>query len=133
MTRSAVPRPLLIVLASAALVAAGACYYAVDPADSAGLSRLLPRCAWRELTGWACPACGLQRALHAALHGRLAEALSYNYFFVVSLPLLAAAVVAALWLPPRHWLSRAVGSSRVLHAYLFLLFVWWIARNVWNL
>lgn len=125
-------RRILLLLAPAALVAVGACYYVADPATADGLSRYMPRCLWHDLTGWTCPACGLQRALHASLHGHLAEALSYNYFFIISLPLLLAALAAALLLPPRHWLSRAVSSPWTGYAYVVLLFVWWIARNVWN-
>ena len=48
-----------------------ALYYAVDPSHDVWL----PRCPFHALTGWDCPACGGQRALHSLLHGRFGEAL----------------------------------------------------------
>ncbi|RKV71031.1 MAG: DUF2752 domain-containing protein [Alloprevotella sp.] len=35
---------------------------------------------FRSATGYSCPGCGAQRAIHSLLHGHFAEAISYNYF-----------------------------------------------------
>ena len=54
-------------------------YFFFDPNQQVWM----PKCPLRLLTGWNCPACGLQRAAHALLHGRFVEALTYNYFIVI--------------------------------------------------
>ena len=41
-----------------------------DPADHTPL----PKCLLKTVTGYDCPGCGAQRALHALLHGRIADA-----------------------------------------------------------
>ena len=45
-----------------------------------------PRCIFKQTTGLSCAGCGMQRFLHAFLHGRFAEAISYNYFIILLIP-----------------------------------------------
>ena len=92
----------------------------------------MPKCPFRLLTGWNCPACGLQRALHALLHGKFTEALSYNYFFVVSIPYVIALFVAeALKRIPRgDNLIRAVEHPVLARVYIVLFIAWGIIRNL---
>ncbi|WP_244614428.1 DUF2752 domain-containing protein [Elizabethkingia argenteiflava] len=47
------------------------------------------KCPFRQITGYDCPGCGSQRALHALLHGNLKLAFSYNALFVMGLAYLA--------------------------------------------
>lgn len=56
--------------AACILVAVVVIYFFVDPASTT----LAPRCHFKALTGFDCPGCGFQRALHAALHGDFATA-----------------------------------------------------------
>ncbi len=103
-------------------------YHFVDPSSETHLIQ----CPWRLLTGTLCPACGSQRALHALVHGHLAEAWSYNYFFIISIPF-ALAVVLASWYNFGHrldGLKRIVLHPITLKAYVVLFCVWWIARNL---
>ena len=37
-------------------------------------------CLFRATTGYSCPGCGAQRALHSLMHGHFLEAIRYNYF-----------------------------------------------------
>ncbi len=50
-----------------------------------------PKCVFHELTGFACPGCGLTRAFHAMLNGHFLESLRYNAL----LPIYLAALVYA--------------------------------------
>ena len=110
------------------LVALGVLYYFIDP-----MLQYFPlQCPWRTLTGTLCPACGLQRAFHALMHGRWLEALGYNYFFILSVPFVLMAV-AAEWYNWHHKLDglRAfLYNGRTLYAYVGLYFGWWILRNL---
>ena len=45
-----------------------------------------PRCFFHLVSGWDCPGCGGQRALHQLLHGHLQSALRHNALFVLLLP-----------------------------------------------
>ena len=93
------------------------------------------QCPWHMLTGTLCPACGTQRALNALVHGHLGQALSYNYFFVLSIPYAMIAVLVSWY----NFGNRLDGLKRIafhpitLKAYVVLFFLWWIARNLLHL
>lgn len=53
-----------------------------DPSSHA----FYPRCWLYLATGWQCPGCGVLRATHALLHGRVMEALHLNPLFVILVP-----------------------------------------------
>lgn len=123
---SSLRKPLV---ALALLLGAAACvllYYHINPARVGWM----PRCPFRWLTGWQCPACGNQRALHALLHGRLADAWGFNPFFLLSLPYLTALVAARLVRDRRPRLYAALAHRRVVMAYVVLICLWWVGRNV---
>ena len=83
----------------------------------------MPSCVMKRLTGFDCPGCGSQRALHAW---------SYNLF----LPF----VVAYLLLLLAHWIfpaSRRLGtlhrrltSPAAIWTILSLIIVWTVVRNL---
>ena len=102
-----------------------AVYYAVTP-DSG----FYPRCLFLQLTGWECPGCGSQRAIHALMHGDWAGAWSYNRAlpFLVALMVVAGAVSVIPGRFPR--LHRMVSSRAGLLAVLALIVAWTVARNV---
>lgn len=111
--------PLLLLLAGV--------YYCVDPAQP-----FMPRCPFKLLTGFDCPACGNQRALHQLLHLHLDEAFRYNPFLFISLPYLGA-LVWCQWFDPHERLRRLrtfCHSRKVVLTYLVMTIVWWVARNL---
>ena len=75
----------MIALVAVAVLCAAGIYYFYDPS----LNGFFPRCPFLSITGWRCPGCGSQRAIHAILHGDLATAWHFNAMMVVSLPILA--------------------------------------------
>lgn len=82
-------------------------------------------CPFHWLTGWHCPGCGSQRALHDLLHGRLAEAFGHNAAMVLSIPLLGAQ-----WGIGR-WRGKALATdNRVVHAWGIALVCWGVLRNL---
>lgn len=100
---SAARKPLFasaaVLLVLAALVGA-ALLYRFDPAQYG----FYPRCQFHAMTGLQCPGCGGLRAVHALLHGHVAEAWRLNALFVAALPALLAVVG---W----RWLCRRCDSS----------------------
>lgn len=110
------------------MIVMGIVFYFVNPT-----TRHFPfLCLWKVVTGTQCPACGFQRAFHALIHGYLVEALSYNYFFVLSIPLAFSAILSE-WYNYHHkldWLWAIVHNRYTLITYVFLYFCWWILRNI---
>ena len=92
----------------------------------------MPGCVFRKVTGLECPGCGMTRATHAALHGRIGDAFQFNPIGMVLLPLamVGIAIEAIGWvrgkplpfrLNPGRWGAIAIGVG---------LIFWWIGRNV---
>jgi hypothetical protein len=110
------------------ILAVGAVYFWADP----GSFSFFPRCIFKMLTGWDCAACGTQRALHAFLHGRISEGLSYNYFLLIALPILLAVALTEHFFPPAWQRKcRRVLYHRALILTLGLLTIaWTFWRNI---
>ncbi len=105
-------------------------FYLFDPASAGGFWA----CPFHRLTGWYCPGCGGQRALHELLHGHFAAALRLNPFAVLVFLPLAGYVCAAYALrvlgatrlpelPTRGWLVAVLLAAMVLFG---------VVRNVWG-
>ena len=91
-----------------------------------------PKCPFYIITGYQCPACGLQRAAYQLLHLNLIEALRYNPFLVISIPY-ALLVVIASWLDFRYQydkLKRVCLHPITVKTYIIMFVCWWIIRNV---
>ena len=106
-------------------------YALADPSSSI----LFPKCPVKLLTGMQCPSCGVQRALHSLLQGRLLEALSYNYWFILSIPYFLLVALSTLFKtrPFMARIYRIVTHKGVIYAYIVLFFLWWILRNILEL
>lgn len=102
--------------------------YFLDPLQY----RFMPKCVFKLITGYDCPGCGFQRAVHALLHGRISEAIHYNLFLLVGIPYLLA-IVFANFLPysKKKQKMLAVLEGRALaYSYVVLFFLWMIIRNI---
>lgn len=64
---------LLIVIAGLAVL-----FFVLDPANH----NIFPRCIFNSVTGYYCPGCGSQRAIHSLLHMDIAGVVSYNFLFI---------------------------------------------------
>lgn len=101
-------------------------YFLFDPAGSVWF----PRCPFLVLTGFRCPGCGSQRALHALLHGEVAEAWRLNALLLLELPLMA--LLTAAWVMRRRFprLRLLLNSQALILTLLTTIIVWTIARNI---
>ena len=120
-----VSRRVLTVAGIIAVAALTAVYYMLPP-DSG----VYPRCMFRQLTGLDCPGCGSQRAIHALLHGHVAEAWDYNAMLLVGLPLVA--LIAAAYTVRRRWpaLHRLLNSQALILLILSTIIGWTVIRNI---
>lgn len=115
------------IIIAAAVLTVAVLYYCFSPAESVWF----PKCPTKLLTGFDCPSCGAQRAFHAALHGHFGEAIRYNFFLLVGIPYLLAAVIASAGSGKvSEWTRTHLLSPVMLWIYLGLYLVWWIVRNI---
>lgn len=111
----------------AAAAAASLILYAfIDPADTAWL----PKCPVHLLTGFDCPGCGSQRALHAIFHGDLAEALRFNAMLFLFIPLIV--LMALIEMRRERWPKayKALYRPAAIYSILGLIAGWTILRNI---
>ncbi len=100
-------------------------YYSHDPSAAQA-----PKCVFRLLTGWDCPGCGAQRALHALLHGHIDRAWGYNPFLFFAVPAALFFIVVEAMRKSRPRLHRAVINEYTIVAVLAAVLAWWIFRNL---
>lgn len=119
---------ILIACALVLVAVAAVVLYVFDPSEYV----LMPKCLFKMLTGWDCPGCGFQRAMHALLHGHVAEAIRFNVFLVVAVPYLLALLVANfLCSADRKAKMLAILESRTaIWIYVVLYVTWMVVRNV---
>ena len=60
-------------------------FWIFDPTDQ---NTFFWQCPFYKLTGWQCPGCGSQRAIHSLLHGELSNAFQFNPLLFCSIPYL---------------------------------------------
>lgn len=111
-------------LATAVVVAIYAFY---DPAQN-----FFPRCVFKWVTGYDCPGCGSQRAVHALLTGHLAEAWHYNAMLIVAIPFVALLIVANALKNRYPRLHNALNSERVILVCGIAITLWWVGRNIFG-
>jgi hypothetical protein len=116
------PRLYRILLIASGAIAI-ALLYSFDPSSTTGF---LP-CPFRSITGFLCPGCGAQRALHDLLHGRIAEAFHHNAALVIALP-----VLGLQWMVPQLFQMerRFVHDNRIVFFWLVAVILWGVGRNL---
>lgn len=122
-------RGTLVVLAVSGLVALFAVVGVFPPTANSWY----PKCISYQLAGIHCPGCGMTRAVHCALNGRLTEAFSQNALVFVVVPYLLVMLLRSLWQylwqapSPRRTIRQPVWVTVTLFAVLLLFAV---VRNI---
>lgn len=89
----------------------------------------LPRCLFRWLSGYDCPACGAQRACMHLLHGEFRTALLCNPYLFVVAPYLLLLLISEWCCAPDARLRSLLTRRTVIVFFALLMFAWWIFRN----
>lgn len=119
---------LIIVIAAVALLSIGAVYYALDPSTTSAF----PRCTFLQLTGYKCPGCGSQRAIHALLHGDVAAAFKYNAILFIFVPWIVLCLYTEVQRKRNPRLYARMHAPVLLWALLIILLLWWLLRNIFG-
>ena len=121
-------RSLVILLVLVALLVIGVVYYALDPSASG----LFPRCTFLSLTGYKCPGCGSQRAIHALLHGDVIGAFKYNALLLVAVPWIVLCLYAESQRVLNPRLYARLNAPLLIWLFLAMVLLWWLLRNIFN-
>ena len=82
------------------------------------------RCPFKALTGYDCPGCGSQRAIHALCSGDFAASWRFN---AALLPALTLALIYIV-VPSRH--AAVLYRPGFIYAVAIAIVAWWILRNL---
>lgn len=91
-----------------------------------------PRCPFLLLTGWQCPGCGSQRAIHCLLHFDLAQAFSYNQLLVISIPYLLIGTYLTYFNKQNKYtkLRRILYGKEAIYLILLIIGLFFVLRNL---
>jgi len=96
-------------------------------------SKFFPKCPFWLLTGWQCPGCGSQRAIHCLLNFDILQAMKQNVLVVLLFPYLVLYTMIDLIKQPSErvlrWRSILFGSVAI-YVVFALIVLFWIIRNL---
>lgn len=90
----------------------------------------MPKCPVKFLTGYDCPGCGSQRAIHSLLRGNVADAFSANALFIAMIPFLALMGYSELSRTRHPRLYRMLCHPAVIGGILVAVIAWAVFRNL---
>ncbi len=104
-----------------------AVYYYFDPSEKS----FFPSCPLKTLTGYDCAGCGVQRALHAILHGNWRAAWALNPLFVLLLPVSLFYLIIIIFRKHpvmRNWYGIFFGRA-ITFVLIVIILVFSLFRN----
>jgi hypothetical protein len=123
-------RPIKYITVTVAIVAAVAVIYYYSRFDP--VLSLSFRCPIKSLTGYDCPGCGSQRALHAVLCGDFRSAWSLNPLMFFAAPLAAVYIVVESYPARFARLHRLLVRPIVVAFVLIAIIAWTVLRNIFD-
>lgn len=89
-------------------------------------------CPFKTITGFHCPGCGSQRAIHQLLHFNIIGAFRLNPLMVLSLPLIFYGLGLQIWnfIFETQYRFQLFYSKLFIYGYFGIVVLYWIARNL---
>ena len=102
--------------------------YLFNPVETA----YTPKCIFHVMTGLNCPGCGMQRFLHAFMHGNFLEAIHYNYMLIVLIPyMFFFGIERFILIGERQERWKNIIEGRIMTTIMIILAPsWFIIRNI---
>lgn len=110
------------------LLAALIVFYVFDPQEQ----DIFPKCAFKTVTGYECPGCGSQRAIHDMLHLQLKQAFSHNALMFLLVPYIVLGVFMEFFGGKTRFpkIEKIFFGKWAAVAVLLIILIFWVGRNV---
>jgi hypothetical protein len=120
-------KKIILTFAVAGILAGVSIYFALNPAESV----YFPPCPFRLLTGFRCPGCGSQRAIHSLLHLDFKQAFLYNPLLIPALLLAGLLIYLGHFGGKNRFpqLYRILSGTKFTRAVCILIVLFGIGRN----
>lgn len=121
-------RILRILIVLLALLGAAFLYGGFSPLEYS----FFPRCPFRVFTGYKCPGCGSQTALHYLLNLNLADAFRSNALLITSIPYAITGGALEFIKHPNDLIIRwrkILFGEKAIYIILAIITCFWIVRN----
>ncbi|MFT5752695.1 MAG: hypothetical protein ACI828_002613 [Flavobacteriales bacterium] len=105
-------------------------YYFNDP-EIAQQGTVFAVCPFHYVTGYHCPGCGSQRAIHDLLNFRLLEAIKHNILLLVVIIVFIGkgySIISKKFFPSNYYDLN--GRPWFTYSLIVLVFSYWILRNI---
>jgi hypothetical protein len=145
---------LYVLCITAILIAGSVIYFNYNPVESF----FFPKCPFLTLTGYKCPGCGSQRAIHALLHLDIRSAFQHNALLIISIPYIllllitkippfspaspvspaspaspvSPASTASTASPVSPRFSLLIQHPAIIWSYGVIVLLFWITRNIFD-
>lgn len=96
-------------------------------------TNLFPKCPFRVLTGYECPGCGSQRAIHYLLNLEMGRAFHENALLVLSIPYVLLLLLAEFLKSKSSFfmsIYKTLFSTKAIWTVFVIIMIWWVARNL---
>ena len=123
---------ILYIFAAIAVIALLAVMVVVYRNNNPLETRMFPKCGFCVATGYKCPGCGGQRAVHYLLNGEFKESFKQNpLFHIGALYVITVMLLKTPLFFPRHKrLLYALTGMTACISWLVGIIAFWILRNV---
>jgi Protein of unknown function (DUF2752) len=95
--------------------------------------KFFPKCAFYTVTGYKCPGCGSQRAIHNLLNLKIGAAIHENLLLIISLPYLIFGAFLDIYRTKKEKYQRIYDklfSGIAVWIIFAIIMLYWIGRNL---
>lgn len=103
-------------------------YFLYNPESNS----FLLKCPFKIFTGFDCPGCGSQRALHSLLHGEFQNAFAYNPLFIIAIPYVFVGILFE-WFGLKYThpqMRKIMFGTNAIYVITVLIILYFIGRNL---
>lgn len=95
-------------------------------------TELFVPCPFYLITGFYCPGCGSQRAIHLLLHGDILGAFRFNPLMVLTLPILIYGLGTTMtnWIFGTSYRFMLFYNKLFIFGFFGLALIYWVLRNL---
>ena len=102
-------------------------FFVLNPSEH----EIFPKCVFHSITGYYCPGCGSQRAIHSLLHFNFYSVVSNNFLFLPAVLIVIYHYLRPVFNKRFNWkLPNIFYFKSTPWIILVVIVIFWILRNV---